>query len=59
VHELLYLGEIEYLWHVSDETQLGMLEGYPNTVNSVAFLADSATLTSGSSDGNVRLWFVL
>ena len=54
------IENVVYLWDiskVSDETHvepIHILEGYKDTVNTVALMGD--TIISGSSDGTVKIW---
>jgi WD40 repeat protein len=44
------------VWDASTGTELKVLNGHTEDVNSVAFSADGTRIVSGSSDKSVRVW---
>jgi WD40 repeat protein len=54
----LYLqgGPSVQWWDMNTSQPRAMLEGHRNSVQSVAFSSDGATLASGSRDRTIRLW---
>ena len=46
------------IWDLYSGEQVGALHGHTNTVYSLAYSRDGATLASGGIDNTVRLWDV-
>jgi WD40 repeat protein len=46
------------VWNVATGKQLGILEGQPDGINSVAFSPDGRLLAGGSDNGKIMLWEV-
>ena len=49
-------GEFIQLWDVDTGSDLGMLSGHTDQIETLAFSHDGKTLASGSKDGTVLLW---
>ena len=45
-----------YVWDIESEKRVKTLTGHSDSITSLAYSADGATLVSGSKDGTVLLW---